>query len=71
MVKALYYKGNEIRGNPAGLKTNNADSDKYLASQTKQSPLIWSPGLSRACRDLVIENGPFGIEGSVASMSGD
>ena len=24
-----------------------------------------------ACRDLVIENGPFGMEGSVATYSGD
>ena len=32
----------------------------------------WSVGLARACRDLIIENGPYGLEeGHWALKSGD
>lgn len=74
VVEQLFYIGNDIRNNPGDELEGfiSAEDDDYLDEKGGQPNLKWSDGLSRACRDLVIENGPYGLEeGHNALKSGN
>jgi len=74
VVEQLFFIGNDIRNNPGDELEGfiSEEDDDILDQKGGQPNLKWSNGLSRACRDLVIENGPYGLEeGHNALKSGD
>ena len=72
VVKELYFKGNDIRNDPSILKSKvNSNAQDFLDKQGSNLNLHWSDCLSRACRALVDENGPYGVPGKTAYSSGD
>jgi hypothetical protein len=72
VVEQLYFLGNDIRKTPTMMEDKLEGADlTYLKTQDKAKNLEWSDGLSRSCRDLVLDIGPFGLEGSVTSTGKD
>ena len=72
IVEQLYFTGNDIRKNPTLLKDRvGGEEQKYVASRDKSKNLEWSDGLARSCRDLVLDIGPFGLEGHSTSTGKD
>jgi len=43
----------------------------YLESLPEYELLLWSTGLSNACRDLVLDNGPYGLVADSGAFTGD
>ena len=70
----LFFIGNDMRNDPEGVgEEAGVDSDtyKWLEDQPENGNLEWSTGLQRACRDLILDNGPYGVEGHTAAFTGD
>lgn len=72
VVEQLYFLGNDIRKDPSIIAdTLSGDAADYVNSRGKAKNLEWSDGLARGCRDLVLDNGPYGIEGHSTSRGKD
>ncbi len=72
IVEQLYFNGNDARNEPTVLadKVNGEPAD-FCRSRGKAKNLQWSDGLARSCRDLVLDIGPYGLEGHSTSAGKD
>lgn len=61
LTKMMYFIGNDIRNDPGVLAEKAPGQKTWLDKQTPGRNLLYSKGLARACRNLMLANGPQGI----------
>jgi len=71
VVEEIFHQLNKARTDPTGYaKKLDGKAESNVKGSDKVGTLEWSAGLSRAARDLVLDNGPYGLQGHM-TMNGE